>query len=189
MNTIKNITFLLFTTMLTCTNVNAKNSNKDWNILVGLGQSHPGWGDTKKTVKTTDLIFQQEVKQDAIRGDEFKYKRSILLEIPVHIVRSPYSSYMTGLNAYSKWTHVNNDKIQPFVLAGGGGLYTNADIPGTSSKIRGTYGAGIGLQINANKDLKYSIETRYHHVSNGGLKSPNDPLNSHKILFGISLKI
>ena len=46
MNTIKNITFLLFTTMLTCTNVNAKNSNKDWNILVGLGQSLPGWGDT-----------------------------------------------------------------------------------------------------------------------------------------------
>jgi hypothetical protein len=32
-------------------------------------------------------------------------------------------------------------------LVGGGVLFTNKNIPGTSSKIRGTYGAGLGLEL------------------------------------------
>jgi hypothetical protein len=36
--------------------------------------------------------------------------------------------------------------------------------------------------------LWYSIEARYHHVSNGGIKKPNEPLNSHKILFGFNIR-
>jgi opacity protein-like surface antigen len=165
----------------------AEESNENWKILVGSGQSHVGWGGTKETVKTYDFIFQRETIKSS--AENSKYRKSFLFEVPIHIVRAPYSSYMTGINVYHKWQITSNDKLQPYALIGGGGLYTNAEIPGTSSRIRGTYGAGLGLQLNINKDLKYSIETRFHHVSNGSIKSPNDPLNSHKVLIGFDIKI
>ena len=165
----------------------AEESNENWKILVGSGQSHVGWGGTKGTVKTYDFIFQRETIKSS--AENSKYRKSFLFEVPIHIVRAPYSSYMTGINVYHKWQITSNDKLQPYALIGGGGLYTNAEIPGTSSRIRGTYGAGLGLQLNINKDLKYSIETRFHHVSNGSIKSPNDPLNSHKVLIGFDIKI
>jgi len=183
---IKNIT-TIFTLMALSMSPYAEQSNENWKILVGSGQSHIGWGGTKETVKTYDLIFQHETIRPSTGSS--KYRKSFLFEVPVHIVRAPYDSYMTGVNVYHKWQVTSNDKFQPYALIGGGGLYTNADIPGTSSNIRGTYGAGLGLQLNTNKDFKYSIETRFHHVSNGSIKSPNDPLNSHKILIGFDIKI
>lgn len=161
----------------------AGQSNENWKVLIGSGQSHVGWGGTKEIVKTYDLIFQHETIKDVKHGQSF------LFEVPLHIVRAPYSSYMIGVNMYHKWQLIGNEKIHPYFLIGGGGLYTNANIPGTSSKIRGTYGMGLGLQLDINKDFQYSIEARFHHVSNGGLKSPNDPLNSHKILIGFNFKI
>jgi len=165
----------------------AEESNENWKILVGSGQSHVGWGETKEAVKIYDLIFQHETIKSS--AENSKYRKSFLFEVPIHIVRAPYSSYMTGINVYHKWQITSNDTLHPYALIGGGGLYTNADIPGTSSKIRGTYGVGLGLQLNINKDFKYSIETRFHHVSNGSIKSPNDPLNSHKVLIGLDIKI
>jgi len=182
----KKITTLFALTILSMGSY-AEEPNENWKVLVGSGQSHVNWGGTKETVKTHDLIFQHETIKADIENS--KYKQSFLFEVPLHIVRAPYSSYMTGVNVYHKWQLTSNDKVQPYALVGGGGLYTNANIPGTSSKIRGTYGAGLGLQLNIRKDFKYSIETRFHHVSNGGIKSPNDPLNSHKILIGFDFKI
>jgi hypothetical protein len=32
---------------------------------------------------------------------------------------------MTGVNMYHKWKSVSNDKVQPYVLVGGGVLFTN----------------------------------------------------------------
>ncbi|HIC40716.1 MAG TPA: acyloxyacyl hydrolase [Piscirickettsiaceae bacterium] len=183
---IKILTTVLVLTLLS-SGANADKIKDNWKILVGSGQSHVGWGGTKETVKTYDFIFQHETIKSS--AENSKYRKSFLFEVPIHIVRAPYSSYMTGINVYHKWQITSNDKLQPYALIGGGGLYTNADIPGTSSKIRGTYGAGLGLQLNINKDFKYSIETRFHHVSNGSIKSPNDPLNSHKVLIGFDIKI
>lgn len=178
---------IFFALAILSMNSYAEQSNENWRMLVGSGQSHIGWGGTKESVKTYDFILQHETTKPS--EENSGYKKSFLFEVPVHIVRAPYNSYMAGVNVYHKWQLTSNDKVQPYALVGGGGLYTNANIPGTSSKIRGTYGAGLGLQLNINKDFNYSIETRFHHVSNGSIKTPNDPLNSHKILIGFDIKI
>ena len=74
------------------------------------------------------------------------------------------------------------------LFVGGGPLYTQAEIPGTSSNLKGSYQAGLGLKINL-EAASLSLEYRFHHVSNGGIKEPNDPLNSGKLLMGFQLPL
>jgi hypothetical protein len=43
------------------------------------------------------------------------------------------------------------------------------------------------VQYFIRKDLAISLEYRYHHISNAGAATPNEPLNSSKILLGVSV--
>ncbi len=47
--------------------------------------------------------------------------------------------------------------------------------------INGNYQFGLGLRYQ-----DFVVEARYHHISNAGKETPNVPLNSWKLLFGIS---
>jgi len=160
---------------------------KEWFLLGGFGQSHPGWGNTHQKVKTTDIILRQKRPQTPIRGHgKYRYQRSMLLEIPLHILRSPDEPPIFGITFNACWTFVGRKSFQPYVYAGGGPAFTRASIPGTSSEIRGTYQAGVGLEMEKN-GRKYIIDIRFHHMSNGGIEKPNDSLNSTKLLFGVQL--
>lgn len=156
-----------------------------WGIVGGYGTSHPGWGDTDERVKTIDIAFRYEIASKAATGHSwYRNRHSVDIEFPVHFVRTPEHSYMTGVNFLSRWTFRMGGLLMPYLLLGGGPLYSNADIPDMSSKINGSYQAGIGFQFNAQK-RQYTLDVRYHHISNGGLKKPNMPLNSSKILLGV----
>jgi len=50
-----------------------------------------------------------------------------------------------------------------------------------------SYQGGTGLQYFVDKQSALSMEYRYHHISNAGTARLNEPLNSSKILFGISV--
>ena len=91
---------------------------------------------------------------------------------------------MLGFTMNAHWQFIADKQFQPFVFIGGGPVYTEAKIPGTSSKLKGSYQAGIGLDYNIGT-TSVSLEYRFHHLSNGGIKEPNDPLNSGKFLLGI----
>ena len=163
--------------------------SEEWYLLGGVGQSHPGWGDTQERVKTTDLIIRRESPIGGVQGSgSYKYRRTFLLELPVHLLRSPDEPPMIGLSFQACWTLVSRPDLQPYFFVGGGPVYTEADIPGTSSKIKGSYGAGVGVKLNSDQG-KFLLEYRYHHLSNGGIEEPNDPLNSSKLFVGIKLDL
>jgi len=159
----------------------------NWYFLGGIGSSHPGWGDTVEKVETTDLILRRETTDGTTRGSGwYLNKQSMMIEIPIHILREPDEPPMFGISFQACWTFTANETTQPYVFVGGGPVYTQADIPGTSSEVRGSYGGGVGLKINSGP-MQYLLEYRYHHLSNGGIKEPNDPLNSDKFLVGVKL--
>lgn len=106
--------------------------------------------------------------------------------MPLTLLREPNEPAMLGFTMNANWTFIASRRIQPFVFVGGGPVYTRAEIPGTSSELKGSYQAGIGIDYTLGK-ANMSIEYRYHHLSNGGLKKPNDPLNSGKLLLGVKL--
>lgn len=155
-------------------------------VIIGSGSSHPGWGDTSERVKTIDFAFRYESLPERVKGLRwYKNRRSFVLEVPLHVVRSPYDSFMFGVSFLSRWTF-DRDGIKPYVLVGGGPVYSIATIRGMGAKINGSYQAGAGLEFTIDR-RRYFVDVRYHHISNGGVREPNIPLNSSKILFGIEL--
>ena len=162
-------------------------SEKHWELLIGQGKSHPGWGDTRERVETRDIMLRQVRPQAFSRGEDwYRNRRSLTIELPLHLLTSPQEPPMFGIYFNSSWRFQAHPLYQPYLFVGGGPLYTHADIPGTSSKLKGSYQAGAGLKINLDI-ASLNLEYRYHHVSNGGIDEPNDPLNSGKFMVGFGL--
>lgn len=181
------LTLLLATAYSSYSYATDRPDRNPWGVVIGYGASHPGWGDTEERVETIDLALRYETMPEKARGRLwYKSRRSIVIEAPIHLVGGPYDSFMLGLSFLSRWTFQKRGDVKPYLLVGGGPLFSNANIEGMSSDINGSYQAGAGLEFTINR-RQYFVDIRYHHISNGSISKPNVPLNSSKILFGMTL--
>lgn len=162
-------------------------STSNWRLLAGIGRSHPGWGDTQERVETADLILRHERPQSVVRGRGwYRNRHSLLIETAFHYLTSPNEPPMLGLYFQTCWTFESSEELQPYLFFGGGPVYSRAKIPGTSSSFKGSYQAGAGMRFTIGGH-EFSLDYRFHHLSNGGIEQPNDPLNSDKLLLGMKL--
>jgi len=191
-------TVLLLTLLLTggLSDANAQQvvpfaaGSSEYSFLLGYGITHRGFGATRTQVQTVDFIgrygyfLSDELGRGWYRG-QFEH----VLELPLHLVVDPKTRIMTGGNLLAKWnfTGLAEDHLIPYIFAGGGVLYVDLGLPTMGSRLDFSYGGGTGIQYLFRKDLAVSAEYRYHHISNAGTAEPNEPLNSSKVLFGISL--
>ena len=162
-------------------------SKDTWAALGGYGQSFPGWGQTTQRVETIDLVPRyNHVIFDDIGSGWYRGFHSILVEVPVHFVVSPDTSSMIGMNFLACYTFTADQTIHPYLFGGGGPVYSFADVPGMGAELNGNYQFGIGMEYAMDKSYNLLLEMRYHHISNGGSEEPNDPLNSCKLLVGVT---
>lgn len=162
-------------------------SNDSFAVIGGYGQSFPGWGLTTQRAETLDLVLRYNHHIfDDIGSGWYQGYHSLLMELPFHFVVSPDVSAMVGLNFLACYTFTANEQWRPYLFGGGGPVYSFADIPGMGADLNGNYQFGIGLEQNRQSKHNLLLELRYHHISNAGSKEPNDPLNSCKILLGIT---
>lgn len=162
-------------------------AEQSWAVLTGYGQSFPGWGQTTQRVETIDLVLRyKHVIFDDIGSGWYRGNHSVLVELPFHVVVSPDVSSMIGMNFLANYTFTAGGQMKPYLFGGGGPVYNFADIPGMGARLNGNYQFGLGLDYRMNRNHSVLMEFRYHHISNGGSKTPNDPLNSCKLLFGIT---
>lgn len=165
-------------------------ASTEYSFLLGYGITHRGFGRTRTQVQTVDFIGRfgyfhtGELGSGWYRG-QFEH----VLELPIHLAVDPKTRIMTGGNLLAKWnfTGLKDDRLLPYIFAGGGVLYVDLGLPTMGSRLDFSYGGGTGLQYLFRKDMAVSGEYRYHHISNADTAKPNEPLNSSKILFGISL--
>jgi hypothetical protein len=157
-----------------------------WWVLVGYGQSVPGWGKTSERVETIDfaLRYQHHIF-DNLGSDWYQGFHSILLELPVHLVVSPDESAMVGVNFLAAYTFTADERLRPYIFGGGGPVYSFADIEGMGADLNGNYQFGAGLEYPLSDARQLLMELRFHHISNAGSEDPNVPLNSGKFLIGI----
>ena len=180
---------IIFSANLSQAEVENPSSNikdKSWEILVGYGATHTDLGETKAHVETIDVVVGYEIFITKVIGVSFlKGRHSLVIELPVHFVVDPWEDPMIGLNFLARWTFESYDHIKPYIFGGGGPVYTDAEIPGLGSNVNGNWQLGMGLKFPAPKKYDFTIEYRFHHISNMGTEEPNDPLNSSKLLLGL----
>lgn len=162
-------------------------SGDTWALLGGYGQSFPGWGQTTQRVQTIDIVPRyNHLTIENLGSGWFKGFHSTLIELPAHIVTSPDTSAMVGINFLACYTFTVNEEWRPYIFGGGGPLYSFADISGMGAQWNGNYQFALGLEHPLNSDRFLMLEIRYHHISNAGTAEPNEPLNSIKFLVGVS---
>lgn len=161
-------------------------SQDSWGLLGGYGQSFSGLGRTTERVATVDLVprYNRRLLAD-IGTDWYRGFHSIMVELPVHLVVSPEVSTMLGVNFLASYTFTAGQDMRPYLFGGGGPVYSFADVPGMGADLNGNYQFGLGLEYDTCCHT-YLTELRFHHISNAGSEDPNIPLNSFKLLVGIS---
>lgn len=165
-------------------------ASREFTFLTGYGITHRGFGATRTQVQTVDaigrfgLFLSDEVGKGWYRG-----RHELLMELPLHLAVDPRTRVMTGGYLLGSWkfTGMKKKRFYPYAFMGGGALFVDLGLPTMGSRLNFSYQAGIGIQYLIRNDVAVTAEYRYHHISNAGTADPNEPLNSSKILFGISL--
>ncbi len=158
-----------------------------WTLLAGYGFSHTRLGNTSKWVETVDLVGRYEFDGGEGLGRSWYQGRYImLLELPLHFVVDPGANPMVGVNFLASYRLTSLGELQPYGFAGGGPLYSGSKIDGMGSHWNGNWQFGVGLRLPLISGHDLRLEYRFHHISNGGRSEPNDPLNSSKLLVGMS---
>lgn len=77
-------------------------------------------------------------------------------------------------------------KFQPYVKAGIGMLYMTQQTREQSTQFNFFETAGVGAHYFFTEKTAFTLEYRYRHVSNSGIKHPNHGINSQFALLGLA---
>jgi len=79
-------------------------------------------------------------------------------------------------------------KFQPFILIGPGMVYMTQHTREQSTQFNFTEQAGIGMHYFFRKNIAFTLEGRFRHLSNAGIKHPNTGINTQFVIAGISYR-
>lgn len=158
-------------------------------FLSGYGISHRNFGATRTQVQTWDAIarYGYFLSDEVGIGSWYQGRHEILAELPYHLAIDHDARSMVGGYLLGSWKFTGLKEYAPYVFAGGGILFVDAGLPTMGTKLDFSYQGGTGLQYFIRPDLALLAEYRYHHISNAGTASPNEPINSSKFLIGVAL--
>ncbi len=170
--------------------VTASDTTGEYALLGGYGITHRGFGDTRTEVQTLDAILRygRFLSDEAGKGSWFQGRHELLVELPIHLTVVPKTRIMSGFYLLGSWkfSGLAEKSLYPYVFAGGGPLYNDLGLASQGTRLNYSYQGGTGIQYVIRPGVSIIGEYRYHHVSNANTAIPNEPLNSSKILLGIS---
>ncbi len=164
-------------------------ARNEYAFLTGYGITHRYFGATRTQVQTWDAIARwgHFLSDEAGKGSWYQGRHELLVELPYHMAVDHDARSMVGGYLLGSWKFTGLEGIYPYVFAGGGVLFVDTRLPTMGTKLDFSYQGGTGVQYFLRKDAALMLEYRYHHISNAGTAEPNEPLNSSKILVGLSL--
>jgi opacity protein-like surface antigen len=116
--------------------------------------------------------------------------------VPVALVGDPHTinghrSYAYGVGGSPIGAQVNFvhfRRVEPFLTSGGGFLYFNHRMFGTTQQFNFTAQLGGGVQLfTSSRRTAIDLGYKYHHISNANLANQNPGLDSHMLFVGLSL--
>jgi hypothetical protein len=151
-----------------------------------------GWGKLRheKNYRLTPFICDLDFNLKPLTKKINFNPRSLLqfqLEPFVSYVSSPRNNVETGTSFLFKTGFLpQTSKLQPFILAGTGMVYMSQHTIEQSTQFNFIEQAGIGLHYFFRKNIAFTLEGRFRHLSNSGINHPNTGINSQFVLTGIS---
>ena len=77
-------------------------------------------------------------------------------------------------------------RVVPFIEAGAGVVGTDFDLKGQSDGFNFSLQGGLGFHFFVLPQVALTAESRFHHISNAGLRQPNSGINDCVFLIGTS---
>jgi opacity protein-like surface antigen len=168
--------------------VSIRSASSEATFLTGYGITHRYFGATRTQVQTWDAIarFGLFLSDEVGKDNWYQGRHELLMELPYHLAVDHNGRTMVGGYLLGSWKFTGLKDAVPYVIAGGGPLFVDLGLPTMGAKLCFSYQGGTGLQYFIDKTTALNLEYRYHHISNAGTAKANEPLNSSKILLGIS---
>jgi hypothetical protein len=146
------------------------------------------------TVDARNYQLESRYERLIYSSDPFAV-RWVFDAIPMALVGDRYAS--TGRRAYSygigaspigaQVNFVHFRRIEPFLTSGGGFLFFNHRMFGTTQQFNFTAQLGGGVQLfTSSRRTAVDLGYKYHHISNANLANQNPGLDSHMLFVGLS---
>ncbi|RQW85620.1 MAG: acyloxyacyl hydrolase [Geobacter sp.] len=179
---------LLSTSVFAADNDFIKFPKNEYSLITGYGTTFDGVGKNSHTrVQTFDVIGRYgRFLSDELGNGWYKGKPELLVELPFSLTVDPKVSPMVGVSVLGCWKLTSSKEFVPYIFFGVGVVYVDLDLECMGSEINFVYQGGAGIQYFLGEMIALNLEFRYHHISNAGLAEPNAPINSGKVLVGVS---
>ena len=159
---------------------------KSFELLSGYGQNKISGAENYDVIPLfTEFNFDLKFLH---RNTQIKPKVlfHFMIEPFISIINSPQDSIELGNNFGIKINFFTEKNFQPYIKGGIGVIYLSRRFEGQSTNLNFTEYAASGLQYFINKNNAISVEYRYRHISNCGIRHPNNGIGSDFILCGFS---
>jgi hypothetical protein len=99
---------------------------------------------------------------------------------------SLHDAYIVGATPVLRYTFATGSRWVPFFDFGAGVTATDMKRPDLGSEFEFNSQGGPGIYFFCNRNLAITVQTRLMHISNAGIKHPNNGVNVIRIAGGIS---
>lgn len=156
-------------------------------LALGAGFSASGIGDKSTHDLALSKFYYGHVLGD-LEGPDKWYQGNweLLEEIFAGGQFNPESHYLVGETTVIRYNFVTGTRWVPFLDGGAGVLGTDIGGPDLGTVFEFNEQGGPGIKYFWRKDSALTFQYRYTHMSNAGIKEPNQGVNEHMFYAGIT---
>jgi len=110
----------------------------------------------------------------------------LLVEAPMLFEYHPEHGFAGGGTLMLRYNFLQLERVVPFIEGGAGVLGTDLDLKEQADGFNFSLQAGLGFHLFVLPRVAITAESRFHHISNAGLRNPNSGINDCLFLIGTS---
>ena len=164
---------------------------QEWSIAAGYGFGVGLMGSNDGNLK--ELRYATVIPRWGIGlGDPlavsswYKGNFDLLVEVPLLFAYHPEHGFAGGGTLMLRYNFLQLARVVPFIEAGAGVVGTDFDLKGQSDGFNFSLQGGLGFHFFVLPQVALTAESRFHHISNAGLRQPNSGINDCVFLIGTS---
>jgi len=156
-------------------------------LVLGPGFGTRALGSKRRHDLALTAIQYSRVTSDVIgAGRWYRGNAELVFELFGGTQEEPSRRTVVGILPMLRYSFATGSRWVPFVTGGVGGAYTTIADPDLSGGLQFTVQVGAGTHYFMSRDRAITLQYRWFHLSNAGIRSPNSGLNSHLVFTGVS---